>query len=65
MSLHRLLAWIRTTRRDSTQLGAEEGLMISARLRDLSAGTNFQPAETAPTTEENERAQKNRDKSGT
>ena len=64
MSLHRLLAWMRMTRRDFTQLEAEEGLTISARLRDLLPGTDFQPADTAPTMEENDRAHKNRDKSG-
>ncbi len=49
MSLQRLLAWIRTKRRGSTQSQDESGVVISARLRELLQVKDPGPVKTIST----------------
>ncbi len=67
MSLQRLLAWIRTKRRGSTQSQDDPGVVISARLKELLQVKNPEPVETTSTESPNEddQDQLNRDKFGT
>ena len=67
MSLRRLLAWIGTKRRGSTQPQYEPGVMISTRLKELHQVESPKPVETAtlePHSEDDEN-QTNRDRFGT
>jgi len=64
MSLRRLLAWIGTKRRGSTQPQDEPGVVISTRLKELLQVENPKPVETATHSEDDEN-QMNRDKFGT
>jgi len=54
MSLQRLLAWIRTKRRGSTQSQDDLGVVISARLKELLQVKNPEPVETTSTESPNE-----------
>jgi hypothetical protein len=67
MSLHRLLAWIRTKRRGSTQPQDEPGVVISTRLKELRQVKSPKPVESASTEphREDDQNQMNRDKFGT
>ena len=49
MSLQRLLAWIRTKRRGSTQSQDDPGVVISTRLKELLQVKNPEPVETTST----------------
>ena len=48
MSLQRLLAWIRTKRRGSTQSQDDPGVVISTRLKELLQVKNPKLVETIP-----------------
>ena len=67
MSLRRLLAWIGTKRRGSTQPQDEPGVVISTRLKELLQIKDPKPVETTSTESSNEddENQLNRDKFGT
>jgi hypothetical protein len=67
MLLQRLLAWIRTKRRGSTQPQDEPGVVISTRLKELLQVKNPKPVETTSTEspDEDDQNQLNRDKFGT
>jgi hypothetical protein len=67
MSLHGLPAWIRAKRRGLTHPQADQGIMISKRLKELLDVTNSKPVETASTQPQSEDDQNktNRDKFGT
>ena len=67
MSLQRLLAWIRTKRRGSTQSQDDTGVVISTRLKELLQVKNPHPVEATSTESHNEddQNQLNRDTFGT
>jgi hypothetical protein len=67
MSFHSFLAWIRATRRSSTPLLVEEGVVISTRLRELGSVTKCNPNEKGPiqTQDEDDQDKKNSHKFGT
>jgi len=66
MSLQRLLAWIKTKRRASTQSPDEPGVVIYTRLKELLQVKNPEPVETTSESPyENDQDQLNRDKFGT
>jgi hypothetical protein len=67
MLVHRFLAWLRAKRRSSSEPQLTEGVIITARLRELRDVTKCNPSETDPTQAQNEDDQdkKNRDKFGT
>jgi hypothetical protein len=67
MSLQRLLAWIRTKRRGSTQSQDDPGVAISTRLKELLQAKNHESVETIATESpiEDDQNQRNRDKFGT
>jgi len=67
MSVHRFLAWIRAKLRSSTESQLTEGVIISARLKELRDVTKFNPSETSQTQIESEDDQDKRshDKFGT
>jgi hypothetical protein len=64
MSLRRLLAWIGTKRRGSTQPQDEPGVVISTRLKELLQVKSPKPVETTEPRED-DKNQMNRDKFGT
>ncbi len=67
MFLQRLLAWIRTKRRGSTQSQDDSGVVISTRLKELLQVKNPEPDKTTSTESSNEdqETQLNREKFGT
>jgi len=67
MSLQRLLAWIKTKRRGSTQSQDDSGVVISTRLKELLQVKNPEPDKTTSTESSNEdqETQLNREKFGT